>query len=69
MGIIQPSINPWASPTVLVEKKDEDIHFCVDYWKLNRVSRFNAYPMPRVEEVLDNVGDAKYISTLTARYI
>jgi hypothetical protein len=64
MGIIQPSTSPWASPTVLVEKKDGDVRFCVDYRKLNRVSKFDAYPMPRVEEVLDNVGAAKYISTL-----
>ena len=64
MGIIQPSTSPWASPTVLVEKKDGDIRFCVDYRKLNRVSKFDAYPMPRVEDVLDNVGAAKYISTL-----
>ena len=64
MGIIQPSTSPWASPTVLVEKKDGDVHFCVDYRKLNLVSKFDAYPMPRVEEVLDNVGAAKYISTL-----
>ena len=49
---------------MLVETKDGDVHFCVDYRKLNRVSKFDAYPMPRVEEVLDNVGAAKYISTL-----
>ena len=64
MGIIQPSTSPWASPIVLVEKKDGDIRFCVDYRKLNEVSKFDAYPMPRVEEVLENVGAAKFISTL-----
>ena len=64
MGIIQPSTSPWASPIVLVEKKDGDIRFCVDYRKLNEVSKFDAYPMPRVEEVLESVGAAKFISTL-----
>ena len=46
MGIIQPSTSS-ASPTVLVEKKDGDVRFCVDYQKLNWVSKFEAYPMPR----------------------
>lgn len=41
---------------MLVEKKDRDVRFCVDYRKLNWVSKFDAYPMPSVEEVLDNVG-------------
>ena len=64
MGIIQPSTSPWASPIVLVEKKDGDVRFCVDYRKLNQVSKFDAYPMPRVEEVLESVGAAKFITTL-----
>ena len=64
MGIIQPSSSPWASPTELVENKDGDVRFCVDYRKLNQVSKFDAYPMPRVEEVLDKIGAVKYISTL-----
>ena len=64
MGIIQPSTSQWASPIVLVEKKDGDMRFCVDYCKLNEVSKFDAYPMPRVEEVLESVSAAKFISTL-----
>ena len=64
MGIIQPSTSPWASPIVLVEKKDGNVRFCVDYRKLNLVSKFDAYPMPRVEEVLESVSAAKFISTL-----
>ena len=63
MGIIQPSTSPWASPIVLVEKKDGDVRFCVDFRKL-KVSKFDAYPMPRVEEVLESVGAARFISTL-----
>ena len=62
-GIVQPSHSPWASPIVLVEKKDGDIRFCIDYRKLNVVSKFDAYPMPRIDEVLESVGSARFIST------
>ena len=64
LGAIQPSSSPWASPVVLVEKKDGDVCFCVDYRKVNQVSKFDAYPIPRVEDVLEDVRPAKYISTL-----
>ena len=63
-GIVKPSHSPWASPIVLVEKNDGDVRFCVDYRKLNQVSKFDAYPMPRIDEVLESVGSAQFISTL-----
>ena len=52
-GVIGPSTSPWASPIVLVEKKDGGIRFCVDYRKLNQVAKFDAYPMPRIEEMFE----------------
>ena len=62
--VIRPSTSPWVSPIVLVDKKDGMIQFCIDYRKVNQVARFDAYPMPRVEEVLDSIGSAKFITTL-----
>ena len=62
--VIRPSTSPWASPIVLVTKKDGDVRFCVDYRKLNQVARFDAYPMPRIEELIDTIGPAEVISTL-----
>ena len=62
--VIRPSTSPWASPIILVTKKDGSVRFCVDYRKLNKVARFDAYPMPRIEELIDTVGPAKVISTL-----
>lgn len=62
--IIRPSVSTWASPIVLVAKKDGSVRFCVDYRKDNSKSTFDAYPMPRVEELFEKIGPAKVISTL-----
>lgn len=48
---------------VLVEK-DVDVCFCMQYRKFNQVSKFDTYPMPRIDEVLESVGSAQFISTL-----
>ena len=48
----------------MVKKKDGSNRICVDYRKLNAVTKFDAYPMPRIDEMLDAIGNAKYISTL-----
>ena len=63
-NIIRPSTSPWASPIVLVPKKDGEVRFCVDYRKVNQVAKFDAYPMPRVEEMFEKMGNASVVSTL-----
>ena len=63
-GVITTSVSPWASPIVLVTKKDGTVRFCVDYRKVNQVAKFDAYPMPRVEEVFESIGPANFITTL-----
>ena len=63
-GIIQPSSSPWASPIVLVPKKDGQLRFCVDYRKLNSVAKKDWCPLPRVEDILDMLGGMCYFSTL-----
>ncbi len=70
MRVIEESHSDWASPIVLVPKTDGSVRFCVDYRKVNAVSKFNAYPMPRVDELLDRLGTALIYSTLdlTKRY-
>ncbi len=64
MGVIEESHSDWASPIVLVPKTDGSVRFCVDYRKVNAVSKFEAYPMPRVDELLDRLGTARIYSTL-----
>ena len=63
-GVIQLSVSPWATPIVLVPKKDSRVCFCVDYRKLNSKASFDTYPMPRVEKMFESVGSAQFISTL-----
>ena len=63
-GFIDESSSEWSSPIVVVKKKDSSNRICVDYRKLNAITKFDAYPMPRIDEMLDAIGNAKYISTL-----
>ncbi len=64
LGVIEPSRSPWSSPIVMVPKPDGTLRFCNDFRRLNEVSEFDGYPMPRVDELLDRLGRARYISTL-----
>ena len=63
-GIIEPAGGPWASPIVLVKKKDGSTRFCVDYRKVNDLRRKDVYPIPRIDDTLDMLSGAKYFSTL-----
>ena len=64
IGVIKPSSSPWASPIVLVRKKDGTLRFCVDYRKLNSVTKDDIFPLPCIDDLLDQLGQAKYFTTL-----
>ena len=60
IAVVQPSSSPWASPVVLVPKKDGTLRFCIDYRRLNAVTRKDVYPLPRVDDIFDALGEVKF---------
>ena len=64
LDIIEPSDSPWASPTVLVKKKDGTMRFCVDYRRLNDATVKDSYPLPNIEDTFDSLNGAKYFCAL-----
>lgn len=66
-GVIEPSTSPWLSPVVLVKKKDGTVRFCVDYRQLNSVTIADTYPLPRIDELVDELRDTAVFSLLDSR--
>ena len=64
LGVIEPSSSSWASPVVLVTKKDGSLRLCVDYRKVNDLLIKDSYPLPRIDDSLDALSGAKWFSTL-----
>ena len=61
-GFIRPSTSPWSSPILLVKKKDGTMRMCTDYRGLNAFTIKNKYPLPRVDELFDQLHGAHYFS-------
>ena len=63
-GVAEPSESPWASPIVLVNKKDGSVRFCVDYRALNKVTKRDVYPLPRIDDLLGALDGMRYFTSL-----
>jgi hypothetical protein len=63
-GLIQPSKSQWTSPVVVVEKKNGKKRLCVDYRKLNSVTKKDSYPLPRIDDMLDTLTGSQWFTSL-----
>jgi hypothetical protein len=66
--LIRPSVSPWGAPVLFVRKKDGSKRLCIDYRALNKITKTDAYPMPRIQESLDRLANARVYSSLDATW-
>ena len=66
-GFIWPSISPWRVPMLFVKKKDGTWRLCIDYRQLNKVTIRNKYPLPRVDDIIDQLQGVKVFSKIDLR--
>ncbi|XP_071683425.1 uncharacterized protein [Lolium perenne] len=66
-GLIRPSASPWGSPVIFVDKRDGTIRLCVDYRKLNEMTIKNKYPLPKIEDLFDQMNGARVLSKIDLR--
>lgn len=64
---IRPSASPWGAPVLLVKKKDRSMRLCVDYRQLNKITIKNKYPLPRIDDLLDQMRGASVFSKIDLR--
>src|SRR6185437_2727659 len=62
--VIRHSLSPWAALVVLAPKPDGGIRFCVDYRKLNMITKKDVYPLPRIDETLNRMGNLEFYSSI-----
>ncbi|GJV88931.1 putative reverse transcriptase domain-containing protein [Tanacetum coccineum] len=66
-GFIRPSVSPWGAPVLFVKKKDGSMRLCIDYRELNRITIHNRYPLPRIDDLFNQLQGAKYFSKIDLR--
>ncbi|KAD6119725.1 hypothetical protein E3N88_10996 [Mikania micrantha] len=66
-GFIRPSISPWGAPVLFVKKKDGSMRMCIDYRELNKLTVKNRYPLPRIDDLFDQLQGAKWFSKIDLR--
>ncbi|KAL8097604.1 hypothetical protein AgCh_030656 [Apium graveolens] len=66
-GMMRPSVSPWGAPVLFVKKKDGSMRLCIDYRELNKLTIKNRYPLPRIDDLFDQLKDAVYFSKIDLR--
>ena len=66
-GFIRPSISPWGTLVLFAKKKDKTLRLCIDYRQLNRVTIKNRYPLPRIDDLFDQLRGARVYSKIDLR--
>ncbi|GKF26920.1 putative reverse transcriptase domain-containing protein, partial [Tanacetum coccineum] len=66
-GFIRPSSSPWGAPVLFVKKKDESFHMCIDYRELNKLTVKNRYPLPRIDDLFDQLQGSSVYSKINLR--
>ncbi|GJR42077.1 putative nucleotidyltransferase, ribonuclease H [Tanacetum coccineum] len=64
---IRPSVSPWGAPVLFVKKKDGSMRLCIDYRELNKITIRNRYPLPRIDDLFDQLQGAKHFSKIDLR--
>ncbi|XP_042059685.1 uncharacterized protein LOC121804234 [Salvia splendens] len=67
LGFIRPSVSPWGAPVLFVKKKDGTLRMCIDYRELNKVTLKNKYPLPRIDDLFDQLKGASIFSKIDLR--
>nr|GEX81591.1 retrovirus-related Pol polyprotein from transposon 17.6 [Tanacetum cinerariifolium] len=66
-GFIRPSVSPWGAPVLFVKKKDGSMRLCIDYRELNKITIRNRYPLPRIDDLFDQLQGAMHFSKIDLR--
>ena len=65
---IRSSVSPWGAPVLFVKKKDGTLRLCIDYRQLNTVTAKNKYPLPRIDDIFDQMRGDKVFSKIDLRF-
>nr|GFD43409.1 putative reverse transcriptase domain, aspartic peptidase domain protein [Tanacetum cinerariifolium] len=66
-GFIRPSVSSWGASVLFVKKKDDSMRLCIDYHELNKITICNRYPLPRINDLFDQLQGAMHFSKIDLR--
>ena len=66
-GFNQPSISPWGAQVLSVKKIDGTLRICIDYWQLNKLTIKKKYPLPRIDDLFDELQGSSFFSKIDLR--